>query len=99
MMVSKRQRYSGAARRWLGAHAPLATAVPPRAGGASASDVDYRSLGKVQPYRGGDLEQPGELARAAAATVPATGSARPAPHGARGSLQYRVSRGASSSPL
>jgi hypothetical protein len=26
-MVSKRQRYSGAARRWLGAHAPLATAV------------------------------------------------------------------------
>ena len=46
---------------------PLSTAVPSRAGTPAASEEDYRSLGKVLPYRGGDLERPGELAKAAAA--------------------------------
>ena len=36
-------------------------------GGAVDPAADFRSLGKVAPYRGGDLELPGELKKAAAA--------------------------------
>ena len=39
--------------------------LPPRA--SAHGSADFRSLGRVAPYRGGDLEQPGELAKAAKA--------------------------------
>jgi hypothetical protein len=53
-------------RRVFGSGAHSSWAV---AGGTDSPDMapDFRSLGRVAPYRGGDLEQPGELARAAAA--------------------------------
>ena len=47
---------------------PLATSVTARNSTSSEPPAtDFRSLGQMKPYRGGDLEQPGELAAAAAA--------------------------------
>lgn len=58
-----------ARRHGLPPKLPTAAMWPPlRAPAGAPGDASaYRSLGRVQPYRGGDLEQPGELRRAAAA--------------------------------
>jgi len=59
----------GAAAPNGGLHSKLPTAAmwPPRFTRGTGIRSPYESLGKLEPYRGGDLELPGELQRAAAA--------------------------------
>ncbi len=59
------------AAMWPPLRRPIARDGATEGGGSASARAstapDFRSLGRVAPYRGGDLERPGELAKAAAA--------------------------------